>query len=381
MRSRPPEIRTKAKGDVAIEESSDEEELEENVERKLKKTARISDVVENIIPRSTAATQKHVELPYVAVPPLPNRPKTMPRPPNRVAGEHIPAFTKSGPAFKNRAPVQDMADISKMVDGILELSVPMPLGNILGSSNELREDLKRLLTKARNPTNDNRRVHLQEEDDQESEEQHHEDDWISIEDLPAATYYVIDQECDEGPVGTIVMSDPVVQYLNELDDGEKPREIYVSKESHALRALYPKINKIKEEEALLDSGSQIISMAQEVAVNLGLTWDPDITINMQSANRQVEKTLGLAKNIPFKFGELTVYLQVHIIRAPAYHVLLGRPFDTLTSSIIQNDPSGEQIVTIKDPFTGRKCVLPTYARGETPGSLKKSQSFQRASRT
>ena len=78
-------------------------------------------------------------------------------------------------------------------------------------------------------------------------------------------------------------------------------------------------------ESLLDSGSQIILMARNAAKNLEVNWDLDITIEMESANRSVEKTLGLAKNVPFTCGGITVYLQVHIMSSPSYKVLLGQP--------------------------------------------------------
>ncbi|KAG6881065.1 hypothetical protein C0993_002986, partial [Termitomyces sp. T159_Od127] len=51
-----------------------------------------------------------------------------------------------------------------------------------------------------------------------------------------------------------------------------------------------------EVEAVVDSGSQIISMAAEVASDLGLIYDPNIVLNMQSANGTVDRSLGLAKN-------------------------------------------------------------------------------------
>ena len=106
-------------------------------------------------------------------------------------------------------------------------------------------------------------------------------------------------------------------------------------------------------------------------MKLNLSWDPTVVIHMQSANRQVEKTLGLARNVPFLFGEIMVYLQVHIIREPAYKVLLGWPFDALTESEVKNSKDGAQLVTITDPNTGNKVTLPTYTRGQTPRILKR----------
>jgi hypothetical protein len=114
---------------------------------------------------------------------------------------------------------------------------------------------------------------------------------------------------------------PVVQYLEELAEGEVPKKIVVATESSSLQALHPIINGNRTEEALLDGGSQIVSMAKDVAVRLKVPWNPEIVIHMQSANRQLEKMLGLARNVPFLFGDITVYLQVHIISNLAYKVL------------------------------------------------------------
>jgi hypothetical protein len=126
-------------------------------------------------------------------------------------------------------------------------------------------------------------------------------------------------------------------------------------------------------ESLLDGGSQIVSMDVEIAKQLAISWDPDIKIQMQSANRTVEQTLGLARNVPFIFGDITVYLQVHIITEPAYKVLLGRPFDVLTESVIHNTRDGGQTVVITDPNSQRRCTLPTYERGKPPTLLQRAE--------
>ena len=63
-------------------------------------------------------------------------------------------------------------------------------------------------------------------------------------------------------------------------------------------------------------------------------------------------------------------LKVHIIRNPAYKVLLGRPFDLLTKSQVENSSDGSQIVTITDPNTGKKCAIPTFNRGSVRRKLE-----------
>jgi hypothetical protein len=84
---------------------------------------------------------------------------------------------------------------------------------------------------------------------------------------------------------------------------------------------------------------------------------------MQSANGEVDKSLGLARNDPFQLGSVTVFLQVHIIRSPAYDILLGRPFDVLTESVVCNFANEEQTITITDPNSGISATVLTFRCG------------------
>ena len=90
-------------------------------------------------------------------------------------------------------------------------------------------------------------------------------------------------------------------------------------------------------------------------------YDPTLRIHLVSANGTFDYSLGLAQNIPFQVGTITVYLQVHIIREPSYGVLLGRPFDIVTQSVVRNFANADQTITVFDPDTGRHATIPTFA--------------------
>jgi len=64
-------------------------------------------------------------------------------------------------------------------------------------------------------------------------------------------------------------------------------------------------------------------MSEDICHMLGLVYDPEVVLNMQSANSEVDKSLSLMWNIPFCVGEVTIYLQVHVIQSLAYDILLG----------------------------------------------------------
>ena len=91
--------------------------------------------------------------------------------------------------------------------------------------------------------------------------------------------------------------------------------MFIAKECESLRVVPTLINGIRQEEALLDSGSQIVSMSQEAAIACQVSWDPDTTINLQSANGQVEKTCGLAKNVGFTYlqGSHNLFASSHCL--------------------------------------------------------------------
>ena len=271
-----------------------------------------------------------------------------------------------------RAPIEQNNLGQEILEEILRAPLDMTIGQILGASPVVRKELGKQIAKVRQvPEKDkieSKRVQFKAtveevEDDTEEIELIIPLDGISVDELPYAAFTTQEE-------GILVAGDPVMQYLSSLTQGEIPKQLYGLRDSFALRSVYPVINNIGTEEALLDSGSQIVSMSRDTAILLGLTWNPAITINMQSAQGHIEKTLGLSKNVPFQFGEITILLQVHIINKPAYKILLGRPFDALTESEVKNERNSVQTITLTDPTSQTKVVLPTYPRGNPPKDSK-----------
>jgi hypothetical protein len=97
---------------------------------------------------------------------------------------------------------------------------------------------------------------------------------------------------------------------------------------------------------------------------------------MQSANGELDMSLGLARNVPFKIGTVTFYMQAHVIDSNAYDILLGRPFDVLTESVIRNFANEDQTITIHDPNTGQHITIPTLPRGSQKAENTNEEDFQ-----
>jgi hypothetical protein len=321
------------------------------------------------------------ELPFVDVPPLPVVGRGQSKTNSKSADNEIDKLfgdpkLSVEPGFKNRAPLQRDERAKELVQDTLKNTICITTEDLLNVSEPMRQELKKLLIKKRL---EKKSVSLAEVDSVEPASEAVET--ISAESLPEATYEILAEDTNGMSKGSVVVSDPVMQYFNTLAPGEKPKTVVVAAESHALRTVYPLINGVGEVESLLDPGSQIVSMSKEVATTLQVTWDPDIVVHMESANKSLEKTLGLAKNVPFVFGPITVYLQVHVIEKVAYKVLLGRPFDTITESEVKNSKDGSQSLTLTDLNSGERCVMQTHERGKPPTVLQRPsrQDFQRNS--
>jgi hypothetical protein len=374
--NKPPEDEPKKKGRRKIMASMDSEDESDYLERvHYHKGPRKSDKNKWELERGADDDEDPVprnkQLPYLGIPDLNSHAKDL------VAEyDQVPLYEKRPITYKHLAPIENVKNEENTLNSLLKAPVTISAEVLMSISPGVRQELFKALAKKKVPvqTAPNRKVTIVEEVDEEApliKINKTNEGKISLNELNIQAIFMCTTE-DDGiiPKGSIVLTDPVEQYLQGLDSTETPKEIYVSKESHALKTIFPVINKYGQVESLLDGGSQIVSMDSEVAKKLAIPWDPDITIQMQSANRTVERTLGLARNVPFNFGGITIYLQVHVIKDPAYKVLLGRPFDVLTGSVVVNSTDGGQTVTITDPNTGKRAMLPTFDRGKPPNILK-----------
>jgi hypothetical protein len=192
--------------------------------------------------------------------------------------------------YTNRAPLQADERAIELLRSALQLPISLTTEDLLNVSEPVRQVLKKLLTKKRIEKKTVTFATEANEMDEYFPENEKLDsrEVLMIDKLPSVTYEIIDEDRIDLKKGSIVIGDPVLQYLATLQPGEKLKNIVVAKESQGLRAVYPLINNVGEVESLLDPGSQIVSMSKNVAKELEIPWDPDITIEMESANRTVE---------------------------------------------------------------------------------------------
>lgn len=361
MKGLPSGKKVTPRGSVETEDSSDSDEDLEKLNKTKKKE----------LPYRYVPTMK----PVVEVPPVPAKYRLQDK--QKDTREKVSTEVPKQ-NYRHQAPVEKEVDVEQVVDRNLNEKVPITHEELLALSPKYRAAYKERMTKKRVATSLQSVIAnaLEEVSDPEEEQERVPTVQVNMNQLAEGELVQRQVFKLEGPPEqSWVMQDPALQYLETLPQEERKHQVFVARESETLRVVTAMINGVRNEEALLDNGSQIISMSSDVAIACQLSWDPDTTINMQSANGQVQRTCGLAKDVPFTVGGITVYLQVHVMDNPAYRVLLGRPFDALTESQVNNLASGGQILVIKDPNTKRRAVLPTYARGESPIILNRSQKL------
>ena len=177
------------------------------------------------------------------------------------------------------------------------------------------------------------------------------------------------------PPGAIIIEDPYKVYFCTTLEDHSSDCLTITKESSALHTILLLINHNQYVESVLNPGSQVITMLEAMCHALALIYDPRIRLCMQSANREVDKTLGLTRNVLILIRDITLYIQFHIVRNPAYDVLLGRPFDILVKSIVWNYSNEDQMMTIHDPNSRRIVTVPTFPCGTHPQTARPSPDF------
>lgn len=257
-------------------------------------------------------------------------------------------FKNRDGSYTNLAPVVQ----AQLAESVFKRSmstptVPLTIEELLSISPELRNRYREAVTPRRvthdsNPTSTN---------------------MAAFEELPTHDPALVDCHNNELDPDATIIPDSYETYLRVLPRGAIPSELTVAAESHSLRTIDLTIDRKEKVACILDPGSQVICMSEALCYHLGLSFDPTIVLSMQSANGGVDRSLGLVRNVPCQVGPITLYLQIHVIKRASYDVLLGRPFDVITESLVKNFADENQTITLLCPNTSEQITVPTMPRG------------------
>lgn len=272
------------------------------------------------------------------------------------------------PAYKTLPPIHSATIANDVYKRSMDAPITITQRELLSLSPEVRSQVRDSTTTRRIPFGQettNQHMLQAEEFDYDDEE-------------PVTAYVVQEAQNRTPPEGATILSDPIVAYYQSLRPGETPDtdKLTVARPSAAIRSIFALVDNSQKRECTLDPGCQVIAMSETTCHSLGLVYDPTIRLNMESANGSLDWSLGLSRNVPFLIGEITLYMQVHVIRSPAYDILLGRPFDILTESVVKNFANEDQTITITDPNSDQQITIPTFARKSVSLSALTKQDFQ-----
>ncbi|KAI9063711.1 hypothetical protein FKP32DRAFT_1548313, partial [Trametes sanguinea] len=267
---------------------------------------------------------------------------------------------KNDAAYRSVVPVYDPKHAHEVFRRCLQTPTALTLEELLALSPEIRSATREACSTKRVPVEESERTQGSGANTGTPVVSAFLADMPSAFALAAADHTL--RQVDTPPPGSLVIADPAESFLKTCAPGESLPPLVTSAHSLAIRAIEGVFKDDTKVSCILDSGSAIVSMSEGLCHRLGLHHDPDVILHMQSANGETNPSLGLARNVPVRFGNLVVYLQFHIIRSPAYDVLLGRPFDVLTESVVQTFGDGSQTITLHDPNSDIVTKVPTLPR-------------------
>jgi hypothetical protein len=145
----------------------------------------------------------------------------------------------------------------------------------------------------------------------------------------------------------------------------------VAKYSLPLREVEILVNDLVPEAGILDQGSQIIVIRQDLAMEAGAHINYEHQLEMEGANGLVSKTLGCAENLSMQIGEVAFEVHAHVVERAPFRLLLGRPFHHLLLCRLEDHADGRVDISVRDPTNpARSITVPSRARKTQVGFVR-----------
>ncbi|KAI9435904.1 hypothetical protein F5148DRAFT_989786, partial [Russula earlei] len=103
------------------------------------------------------------------------------------------------------------------------------------------------------------------------------------------------------------------------------------------------------EPGVIDPGSQIVVIRQDLAREVNAKINYAQRLAMESANGLTSWTVGCAENLPMRIGDISFALHAYVVEQAPMRLLLGRPFQQLLLTRLEDFPNGKVELSICDP--------------------------------
>ncbi|GAW09026.1 protein [Lentinula edodes] len=251
--------------------------------------------------------------------------------------------------YRYRAPIETEAAVERVIQTGMSSMVSVRQDDLLAIAPEYRKKVKDSITSWRIGV----------------------DGGLLDEAMVLEDVLMLDLDLANGMYSVPVTPESLKNFFTDFGDAKEGDGFYVARESHSIRAVNAMIGG-RPAHCILDGGCSIVVMSDSACNAFGLAFDPEKRINLQSANGNTDWSLGLAKDVPFRFGDVVAFLQVQVVDSPAYDFILGRPFEILMQASYKNFLSGDQHLTLSDPNTHKTTTIPTVPR--EPPRFRKEDS-------
>ncbi|KZT50530.1 hypothetical protein CALCODRAFT_424203, partial [Calocera cornea HHB12733] len=102
---------------------------------------------------------------------------------------------------------------------------------------------------------------------------------------------------------------------------------------------------------VLYGGSGIVGISQATCKEIGAVMDPHVKARMESANGSMDKLLGVIHNLLVTIDDMVFYIQAYVLDNLPFDVLLGCPFQVLSSCKTTDYADRSQMVKLTGPNT------------------------------
>ncbi|KAK4701374.1 hypothetical protein P7C70_g4858, partial [Phenoliferia sp. Uapishka_3] len=226
---------------------------------------------------------------------------------------------KRAPRAKLESPLESKADPRALLDSVLEQTITIPLHRLLENSTELSKMMANECKKKRTPLGNVEANTLSWEEDYRN-------------------YLRVNH-----------------QHFEKSKEGRKPYYAGVL----AYTAVTIQGEPIK---GLLDNGSMICMMREDVRKRLGLPIRTDGSHRVRMAGGGLETLLGICENVPIKIGGITTHVHFFVSRASSNAILLGQNFLRQVEARFQYHADGSVLMGMT--HKGRQITVEVTGKDE-----------------
>jgi hypothetical protein len=235
-----------------------------------------------------------------------------PKPTAPPTGARHDPITASQPQYRYQSPIEDPTIAKNIINRALDTSISLSQRELLAISPDLRRQMKDLTTSKK--------------------------------------------IANEVTIQEVLHTSAIRTPVRVCDNCDGSVEMIVGRDSVPLSSVYPLIAGAHRFENVLDSGSEINGIRQDIWEAIGEPLHGS-TMVMQSANNTQNETVGKLRNLRVTFGDMDLYMQMQVVEDAAYEVLLGKPFFALTRCTSKFFANGDEHITLTDPNTGRMVTI------------------------